>query len=294
MKLFAPKYYNKFSCIGSLCRHSCCIGWDVTVDEKCIKDFEKLGGTVAKRFSDSLVSCEGNITIKMCDDGRCPHLLPSGLCSIISKVGDKALPEICREHPRFYNVFGDHVEVGLGAVCEVAAELIIAGCDYNSLFDIGEVETDCGVNEYGLSKRSDIFNLLSGKDDNNSKVKKVLLKIDTEGVLDNFSYDVFCELEYLDDANKSIITTGLKEPIEITDEGINILSYFIYRHASCACDKNDFASLVIFSIISMKCVLGMARRGISLSEALRIYSLEIEYSTDNTEEILFEIDCSLL
>lgn len=294
MKLFAPKYYNKFACKASLCQHTCCIGWKICVDERCIQDFEKLGGEVADRFSRSLITDDGDVVIKLCDDGRCPHLLSSGLCSIISEVGAKPLPEICREHPRFYNVFEKHVEVGLGAVCEAATELIIDGCDYNSLFDIGEVETDCGVNKYGLSKRGDIFSLLSGKEDNNRKLKKVLLEIGAEEVLDSFSYDVFCELEYLDDADKSLITSGVNEPIEITDEGVNILSYFIYRHASYAYDRNDFASRVIFSIISMKCVLGMARAGISLTEALRIYSLEIEYSADNTEAILFEIDCGLL
>ena len=33
MKLIAPDYYNKFSCIADKCRHSCCVGWEIDIDE---------------------------------------------------------------------------------------------------------------------------------------------------------------------------------------------------------------------------------------------------------------------
>lgn len=294
MKLYAPEYYKNFKCSASSCRHSCCIGWEIGVEESCIKGFEKLGGDVADRFLASLVRNNDGATITLCDNGRCPHLLPSGLCSIISEVGDEPLPEICREHPRFYNLFANTAEVGIGAVCEVAADLIVKGCNYNSLVYVGEIEkVSCEV-VWGLSKRRELFYLLQDKKDNSDKIDALLEYIDAKDALNSFNYGVFAELEYLEKKDKSTILSGLNQPYKITDEGINILSYFIYRHASSAVREVDFVTKVLFSIISMQCILGMERLGISLTEALRIYSLEIEYSIENTEALLFEIECGLL
>lgn len=294
MRLFAPDYYEKFKCAASGCRHSCCIGWEIGVEESCIKRFMELGGNTAQSFLASLEHNSDGATITLCDNGRCPHLLPSGLCSIISEYGYKPLPEICREHPRFYNVFKKHIEVGLGAVCEAAADLIIAGCDYNSLLCIGDIEKSDGIDSYGLSKRRELFNFLQNKTKNSDKIDEILKSINAKGAFDGFNYGIFDELEYLETSDKSIILNGLKQPFDISDEGINILSYFIYRHASVALDEADFVTRALFSIISVRCIMGITGLGISLAEALRIYSLEIEYSPDNTEAILFEIECGLL
>ncbi len=37
MKLYAPVYYQKFSCLAGECRHSCCVGWEIDVDKKALK-----------------------------------------------------------------------------------------------------------------------------------------------------------------------------------------------------------------------------------------------------------------
>ena len=33
MKLYAPSYYKSFKCIADKCRHSCCIGWEIDIDD---------------------------------------------------------------------------------------------------------------------------------------------------------------------------------------------------------------------------------------------------------------------
>ena len=33
MKTYAPNYYKSFKCIADRCRHSCCKGWNVYLDE---------------------------------------------------------------------------------------------------------------------------------------------------------------------------------------------------------------------------------------------------------------------
>ena len=42
MKLYAPSYYKKFKCIADKCEHSCCIGWEIDIDEETLEKYEKL------------------------------------------------------------------------------------------------------------------------------------------------------------------------------------------------------------------------------------------------------------
>ena len=34
MILRVPEYYEKFSCIASRCKDSCCAGWEIDIDEE--------------------------------------------------------------------------------------------------------------------------------------------------------------------------------------------------------------------------------------------------------------------
>lgn len=34
MKLRKPDYYDRFRCIAGACKDSCCIGWEIDIDEK--------------------------------------------------------------------------------------------------------------------------------------------------------------------------------------------------------------------------------------------------------------------
>ena len=45
---------------------------------------------------------------------------------IFINLGEDRLCDICREHPRFYNWFGDYTEVGLGLCCEEAERLLFS------------------------------------------------------------------------------------------------------------------------------------------------------------------------
>ena len=43
MKTFAPNYYPSFRCIADKCRHSCCVGWDVYIDEETLSYTSRSG-----------------------------------------------------------------------------------------------------------------------------------------------------------------------------------------------------------------------------------------------------------
>ena len=122
----APKYTTRFRCIASDCRDSCCIGWKIFVDEETLDKYKTGKGSLFRDIRKSL-SEDGSFILT--ESGRCPHLLKNGLCRIICKAGEVALCDICREHPRFYNYYGDECEWGVSLACESAARLILESED---------------------------------------------------------------------------------------------------------------------------------------------------------------------
>ena len=54
MKLFAPKYYGEFVCIADKCRHSCCIGWEIDIDDKTKNKYDSLSCIYSKKIAESI------------------------------------------------------------------------------------------------------------------------------------------------------------------------------------------------------------------------------------------------
>lgn len=144
MRLFAPKYYRLFKCIGGACTKNCCIGWEIDIDEDTKRLYDLLPGDIGKRIRAS-ISEDGECPhFKLCDGERCANLRADNLCSIIAECGEDIIPVICREHPRFYNSFYDRCEVGVALACPSAAELILAADDHRAI-EVGVVDVDeCG------------------------------------------------------------------------------------------------------------------------------------------------------
>ena len=46
------------------------------------------------------------------------------LCDIYIELGEDALCEICTQHPRFHNEYGNIRQTGLGMACEEATRLM--------------------------------------------------------------------------------------------------------------------------------------------------------------------------
>ena len=116
MKIIVPDYYQDFRCIADKCRHSCCIGWEIDVDEDSLARFEALPD-IAPHIEDG--------HIRLLENERCPFLNSDGLCDMIILHGEDTLCGICRDHPRFRNFWADRIEMGLGLVCEEACRIIL-------------------------------------------------------------------------------------------------------------------------------------------------------------------------
>jgi len=120
MKTLVPDYYRDFHCIAEKCRHSCCIGWEIDVDEDSLPRF----------LSDPLIAPHIDLTdtphIRLGEGERCPFLKQDGLCEMFDRCGEDSLCQICRDHPRFRNYWTGIEEIGLGMVCEEAARIMLS------------------------------------------------------------------------------------------------------------------------------------------------------------------------
>lgn len=124
MKLRKPKYYDEFKCIGSDCQDTCCAGWEIEIDEETAQRYQDVTGELGERLRENITETKEEIYFNLQDGKRCPFLNKKNLCDLILGLGEDSLCDICREHPRHYQWFGEYTEVGLGLCCEEAGRLL--------------------------------------------------------------------------------------------------------------------------------------------------------------------------
>jgi lysine-N-methylase len=125
MKIIVPSYYKKFKCTGSKCKHNCCIGWEIDIDEDTLEKYKKAEGVFKKRFDTSILHNGECASFILDKEERCPFLNKDNLCDIIMEYGESYLCQICDAHPRFKNFFSDRIEIGIGLCCEEACRIIL-------------------------------------------------------------------------------------------------------------------------------------------------------------------------
>lgn len=307
MKTYAPDYYKKFHCIADKCRHSCCIGWDVYIDDDTLQKYRALDGNLGNRIRANLCQKEDGVCFEMQKDGRCPFLNEQGLCNIILEAGEDSIGEICREHPRFYHCFSDRIEVGLGLSCEEAARIILGQKEpwiLEAIAEDDEPEDELWEDEaYILKTRDRLLSVIRQKELTlEDTVTQVLSAAD--GKLPAKTYgewaDVFSSLERMDEEWDTLLASlAACEEVAFPDDCLayafkNLLSYFIYRHVSDA-DEDTLPATVAFACLSVKILIGICAAEIKkqgscsfdfLCNAARLYSAEIEYSEENTQKLI--------
>lgn len=121
-----PAFYERFACKAAACRHSCCRGWEIDVDEETAAYYRALPGELGDALRAALVPGDGGWHFALTEKERCPFLRPDGLCRLIRELGEEALCDICALHPRFYGELGDVELYGLGLSCERVCELLLS------------------------------------------------------------------------------------------------------------------------------------------------------------------------
>lgn len=196
MKYHKPSFFDQFKCIGSACTDTCCAGWEIEVDETTAQGYLVEKGAFGDRLRREIGSEPGEYFFKL-KNNRCPFLNKENLCDIFINLGEDRLCDICREHPRFYNWFGDYTEVGLGLCCEEAERLLFS--DSKPLTFVEEVTQDeeqdySDEDEYTdasdllddeseeceqmLEERKAIFSILQNRKKNiGARLKRLLLQL---------------------------------------------------------------------------------------------------------------------
>lgn len=131
-----PFYYKKFKCIADKCKDNCCIGWEIDIDDSTAEKYCNISGDFGKRLKENISFGEPSCFI-LGENDRCPFLNNHNLCDIITQLGESALCQICTDHPRYYEWFGNIKEGGIGMSCEEAARIILTE---NAPFSYTETE----------------------------------------------------------------------------------------------------------------------------------------------------------
>ena len=148
--ILVPDYYKKFKCIADKCTDSCCIGWEIDVDEKTLVKYRALGSRGDEILSH--VESASPPYIRLSSGGRCPFLDERGLCRIISGLGEEYIPDICKNHPRYINELSSIREIGLGLACPEAARIILSTTAAPRLEKSDESPTNDDVSEIKRDK----------------------------------------------------------------------------------------------------------------------------------------------
>lgn len=95
-----PAYYEAFRCTAGACRHNCCIGWEIDIDGKSAARYAALPGAFGERVR-AAVEPDDPPHFRLDAAGRCAMLRDDNLCELQRTLGESALCNICRDHPRY-------------------------------------------------------------------------------------------------------------------------------------------------------------------------------------------------
>ena len=298
VSLYVPSYYKDFQCIASACRHSCCTGWQVTVDEDAACRYRAVGGEMGKRLSAAMRQKDGVTVFRLDENARCPFLNKEGLCDIILSLGEGFLSEICAEHPRYRNYLSSRTELGLGISCAEAARLILTSKEKTTLecAEAGRKKPH-GFEKRLLSKRDMLLSIAQDRTlapyARREKIRD-LVGCPRDVGNKEIWLPLYRALERLDtafDASLDLWERGaLRECQSVGEAEEQLLVYFLLRHVVKAKNRRDLRVRAAFCTVATEHILALAAAcGGTMDELIdiaRLYSSEIEYSEENTQEIL--------
>ena len=318
-----PSYYNSFRCIADKCNDNCCIGWEIDIDSDTAQYYKSVGGDFGKRLKEN-ISEENSFILK---GERCPFLNKRNLCDIIISCGEEHLCQICRDHPRYFEWYGNIKEGGVGLSCEEAARLILTDDAHTlaeSFTDEEEEPIDEGLFSVLLDARAELFAELDSEDTLREKLlymldfaERLQFYIDnretnaeyvpSDGVVEAVVGEIvslYSDFEPIDDEwekELSLLISGggvLSAPTAEEERYmLNLCRYFLWRYFLKGVFDEEILSKVKLAVVSAIFIWNMRGKGASLDtwvEKSKLYSKEMEYSDENRElfyDYTYEKEC---
>ena len=302
-----PAYYREFRCTAGACHHNCCIGWEIDIDGASAARYAAMPGGIGERIRAAMEPGEPP-HFRLCGGRRCAMLRGDNLCEIQRTLGESALCNICRDHPRYRVFLPGRTEIGLGLCCEEAARLLLAQTEKVTLCGAVSEAPPRGTVELLLFRQK----LLDAAQDRRlslgGRMQKIL-------ALSGASLPrrparawaaFFAALEPLEEAfpealarlggaadfaGYHAVSTAWETEYE------QLLVYFLLRHL-LADEGRGLPQRAAFAVLStaMLYALGAAvrteRGAISFAERVelaRLWSANIEYSEENMRAVLDEL-----
>ena len=308
MKVLAPDYYKSFKCIADKCKHSCCIGWEIDIDDDTYEYYKTVKGEFGDKLRNNIVDSEGVHCFKMLKGDRCPFLNKDGLCDVILTLGYDKISQVCDDHPRFRNFYSDRIEIGIGLSCEAAAKIILSQTEKTKLEVIDDDDEFLWEDEEDfLMDREEIFKIIQDRTKTvDERVSDLLYMCDVRfphKTINEWA-KIFYGFEKLDDERDLILLALMNaepekfmmpafEKYELWFE--NLLVYFIFRHMTESLDDDKFKERIAFVVLGYIMIKSTAALHLNtkgsvdiddIVEICRVYSSEIEYCPDNIETLL--------
>lgn len=322
MLIRVPDYYDRFSCWAGACPHSCCIGWEVVLDEETVRRYETADGPMGERVRNAMQTDEDGDRCFALQGGRCPLLNQENLCDIYCAWGEAATSQTCREHPRFTEDYGSFREITLSASCPAVNALLLGSeeplgfCTVET--DEKTEEGDCWLEWLEPLRDRMLFLLQDRRVPLHRRLRQVLLLAEqAQPLIDEEKTDLLIALAQSGDEPEEVQASGtmfpqaleLLQDLEILEPGWDnlleeaktgkqtsvsepllerIAVYFAFRYLLKTVNDGDLVSRARFVVFSTLVVERLAAF-CSLSEALRRYSREIEHNEDNVDALLEEL-----
>lgn len=322
-----PDFFDKFKCIADKCSDSCCIGWEIDVDDVALEKYNKINTDFGEEIRSQIIKSEDDCNcFRLCENERCPFLNEKNLCHIIINCGEEYLCDICREHPRFYEWFVGVTECGLGLSCEEVCRILLENEEPFSLVqesdgeeivleakeDVAEADAYIFLSAF----REKLFEILFRKDMGfEDKLVKVLSKTESfcgEKIkIRNYknSLELYKKTEPIDENWTEYINSlsenykevsGIEKEFQEKANGdmlySKILAYIIYRHFLKAVFDGSIKERICFAVESVRFIYlcdmktYFEKGELTLKdriENLKNWSKQIEYSDENTELLIY-------
>ena len=321
-----PCYYDDFICKADKCTDNCCIGWEICIDEDTAEIYKSKDGEFGQRLKKCIDFSEDPSFIL--DGERCPFLNENNLCDIIINMGEDSLCQICRDHPRYFEWYGNTKEGGIGLSCEEGARLILTDGCYADYFE-SEVDDapdeDFDEESFSLlfSIRERIFDILC---DCTLSVESRFCEIlslcqGVQALLDQgVPSEADCSFTFENEISKIVPILEKTEAIDekwaaefealkaAIFEGIDLsygkeeekylerlFAYFVWRYFLKSCFDFRVTEKIRFALFSVTVIFALykSKKSADLEILLRsavIYSKQMEYSDENLDIFYESLD----
>ncbi len=309
-----PDFYTLFSCRAGDCSDNCCIGWEIDIDGETLEKYKSANGDIKKRLLKN-ISLDETPKFILDENERCPFLNGDNLCDLITECGEGFLCDICREHPRFYEWYGDYKDIGLGLCCEEACGLLFSSdkplefikssdeTEEKNYIDNASAKRIFEIRERLFEKLNDADGSLIGAIDDCRAYIESLQKsyackkaVGTDEI--EKALTEIIRLSEPFDKNWSEYAAGfsfrlIENRSDISENDMRrLFSYIVFRHFVKAAYDNDYITHFKLCILlfDLFVIYLKTNKNIGKEEAVRYISKQFEYSDSNTE--LLEFECA--